>query len=108
MVYCIYHLRDSAAGTNIEHTLRSRALRRTPVSLNTLKSLKSLDLLVWYYIIEYLIFPLWGDNQPSPISIRTTMTTLLSVIPEVSAYVEGAFYIGVAVLMSIAVLKGTE
>jgi len=36
------------------------------------------------------------------------MTTLLSVIPEVSAYVEGAFYIGVAVLMSIAVLKGTE
>jgi len=36
------------------------------------------------------------------------MTTLYTMIPEVPAYVEGAFYIGVAVLMSIAVLKGTE
>lgn len=30
------------------------------------------------------------------------------MIPEVSAYVEGAFYIGVAVVMGWAVLKGTE
>ena len=77
------------------------------VSLNTLKSLITLDILVWYYILEYLIFPLWGYYQLPPISIRTTMTTLFTMIPEVSAYMEGAFYIAIAVLMSIAVLKGT-
>jgi len=55
---------------------------------------------------------LWGYYQPLTISIRTTMTTMTTlisdVIPEVSAFVEAIGYVVISVVMAVIVLKNTD
>ena len=52
---------------------------------------------------------LWGYYQPRSISIRTTMTTLISdIIPEVTAFVEAVGYVVISVVMAVIVLKNTD
>jgi len=50
---------------------------------------------------------LWGYYQPLTISIRTTMTALIDIIPEVTAFVEAVGYVVISVVMAVIVLKNT-
>ena len=51
---------------------------------------------------------LWGYYQPLTISIRTTMTALISdIIPALSAFVEAIGYVVISVVMAVIVLKNT-
>jgi len=51
---------------------------------------------------------LWGYYQPLTISIRTTMTALIDIIPEVTAFVEAIGYVVISVVMAVIVLKNTD
>jgi len=51
---------------------------------------------------------LWGYYQPLTISIRTTMTALIDIIPEVTAFVEAVGYVVISVVMAVIVLKNTD
>ena len=50
---------------------------------------------------------LWGYYQPLTISIRTTMNSILSIIPEVTAFVEAVGYVVISIVMAVIVLKNT-
>ena len=51
---------------------------------------------------------LWGYYQPLTISIRTTMTALISdILPTLSAFVEAIGYVVISVVMAVIVLKNT-